>query len=89
MIKYIITIATELDGHASADAYYVQREEPITPKDAMDIIFAGSSYEITHSNPPQGMYWGNVDGFAYAFTISNLKTRMTKNTFYQTSSRTG
>lgn len=89
MIKYIITIATELDGHASADAYYVQREEPISPMGAMDIIFAGSPYEITHSNPPQGKYWGNVNGFSFALTIGNLKTRMTKNTFYQTSSRTG
>lgn len=40
MTKYLITIASEIDGHAGGSAYYIQTEDRITRAEKIRIIDA-------------------------------------------------
>jgi hypothetical protein len=49
MTKYLISVATELEGHAGASAYYIQTEDRVTRAEKLKVINAlfdkGSVFE--------------------------------------------
>ena len=39
MKRYIITVATELDGHAGSEAFYVEMKNEFPKKEMLNILF--------------------------------------------------
>lgn len=73
MTKYIISIASELDGHAGSSAYYIQVENRLTRQDKIRLIgtIIGSSSKFVENeyimeNEGDMTFHGNIiDTFDY------------------------
>lgn len=90
MKKYIITIASELDGHAGSEALYLETPSEFPKKQMLDIIFKDvkndNEFVITHEND-NGIY-GTAYGSDFSMKWKELKDFET-NKLYYLSSRTG
>jgi len=90
MKRYIITVATELDGHAGSEAFYVEMKNEFPKKEMLNILFReakkDNEFVITHEN--ENNIYGTTYGFEFSMKwkeIENYKT----NKIYYLSSRTG
>lgn len=90
MRKYIITIASELDGHASSEAFYLETPAEFPKKEMLNIIFReeknANEFVITHDN--ENNIYGRAYGFEFSMKWKELKDFKT-NKIYYLSSRTG
>jgi hypothetical protein len=104
MNRYIMTIATELDGHAGATTAFVNSETIMTRPQALilinqifgsDSIFEEYASSLERNDP--AYYYGDmvskIDDFEdrtpIAVTVMKLPSKLTKNKVYITDSRTG
>ena len=91
MRKYLITVATEMDGHAGSESYYLQSDNPVTMSQIVNAIFSKEIDDreyVEHSKTDARVY-GEVYGMPFALTVTILPSRMTKLKLYFTESRTG
>ena len=90
MRKYMITIASELDGHAGSEALYLETPAEFPKKEMLNIIFKDAKdddvFVITHEND-NGIY-GKAYGSDFSMKWKELKNFKT-NKLYYLDSRTG
>jgi hypothetical protein len=90
MRKYIITIASELDGHAGGEALYLETPTDFPKKEMINMIFKGvkddNEFVITHEN--ENNIYGTAYGSEFSMKWKELKDFKT-NKLYYLSSRTG
>lgn len=69
--KYLVSLATEVDGHAQADAYILNVESDKKPRDEiLKKIFVLMNYEVEYSEY-NAIYGTYVDhGVEYRFSLS-------------------
>jgi hypothetical protein len=67
MTKYVISVATELEGHAGSSAHYLQVENRLTREDKLKVIaaiFGGESKFVEHKYRAQNegdmIFYGEV-----------------------------
>lgn len=67
MTKYVISVATELEGHAGSSAYYIQVENRLTREDKLKMIaaiFGSESKFVEHKYGTQNegdmIFYGSV-----------------------------
>lgn len=67
MTKYVISVATELEGHAGSSAHYLQVENRLTRQDKLKVIrtiFGSESKFVEHKHRPQSegdmIFYGSV-----------------------------
>jgi hypothetical protein len=104
MHRYIITLATELDGHAGAITAVVNSEVTLSRPKALELVnqihkdgsvFQEYSNSIERQDP--AFYYGDMVSYMgtyeyrtpIAITVMKLPSRLTKNKVYITESRTG
>jgi hypothetical protein len=104
MHRYIITLATELDGHAGATTAVVNSEVILTRPKALELVnkiygdgavFSEYANSIERQDP--AFYYGDMVSYMgtneyrtpIAITVMKLPSRLTKNKVYITESRTG
>jgi stress response protein SCP2 len=74
MIKYIVSVATELDGHAFSETFYLETTEKMTTDKIIDIVFyeAKKENELQIKHIKNNKVWGDIYGFTFAFRVSLL-----------------
>lgn len=104
MKRYIMTMATELDGHAGSTTAFVNSENVLTRSEALNLVqqvygetarFEETPTSVERNSPSS--YYGdlvsNMGTNEYrtpiAITVMQLPAKLTKNRVYITESRTG
>ena len=90
MIKYIVSVATELDGHAFSETFYLETTEKMTTDKIIDIVFyeAKKENELQIKHIKNNKVWGDIYGFTFALEWRELED-IKQNKLYYLSSRTG
>jgi len=90
MIKYIVSVATELDGHAFSETFYLETTEKMTTDKIIDIVFyeAKKENELQINTIKNNKVWGDIYGFTFALEWRELED-IKQNKLYYLSSRTG
>ena len=104
MKRYIMTMATELDGHAGSTTAFINSENVLTRSEALNIVqqvygdtmkFKESQSSVEHNSPSSycGELVNHIGTYEYrtpiAITVMQLPAKLTKNRVYITESRTG
>jgi hypothetical protein len=104
MNRYIMTLATELDGHAGATTAFINSEDVMTRPQALMLInqiyrdgsiFQESENSLQRNDP--AYYYGDMVGYMgtneyrtpVAITVMKLPSKLVKNKVYITEARTG
>jgi hypothetical protein len=104
MKRYIMTMATELDGHAGSTTAFINSENGLTRSEALNLVqqvygetgrFEEYPKSVEHNSASS--YYGdlvsNIGTNEYrtriAITVMQLPAKLTKNRVYITESRTG
>jgi hypothetical protein len=90
MIKNIVSVATELDGHAFSETFYLETTEKMTTDKIIDIVFyeAKKENELQIKHIKNNKVWGDIYGFTFALEWRELED-IKQNKLYYLSSRTG
>ena len=89
--KYLISVAIEMDGHASSESYFIEGSRAYKLKELFELVFskeiANKEVEATHITP-DAIYGVFYQDYEFAFTSTQL-TNYSKNKLYLVESRTG
>ena len=90
MKRYIITVATELDGHAGSEAYFVETKNEFPKKEMLNILFKNAKIdnEFVINHEKENNIYGTTYGFEFAMKWREIEDYKT-NKIYYLSSRTG
>lgn len=90
MKRYLITLATELDGHSASESYYLETTGDLMKTQMLNILFepAKKDNEFTIEHEHGNNIYGTAYGDAFALKWVELKDFKT-NKIYYLSSRTG
>lgn len=91
MRKYLVSVATELQGHAGSDVYYLETDKFLKAKDIVMTLFASeiSNNEIVIDIERDSEVYGRLYGdYAFALTCTYIP-KVVQDTLYEASSRTG
>lgn len=90
MNKYIVLVSQELNGHASAESYYVESEKDYTLSQLYKVVFKeeieNEAIEIEHEK--EDMIYGNVFGEFFSMTMKKISLAK-DNTLYSLYTYTG
>ena len=91
MRKYLVSVATELDGHASSEVYYLETDKFLKAKDIVMTLFGTevSNNEIEIDMERDSQVYGRLYGdYAFALTCTYIP-KVERDTLYEASARTG
>lgn len=91
MRKYIITIATELDGHASSETCFMETPYEYSKQAMLDIMFKDAKIdnELVINHETDDNIYGSSYGCEFSMKVRELEEDIKHNKIYYLSSRTG
>jgi hypothetical protein len=74
MNKYIVLVSQELNGHASAESYYVESEKDYTLSQLYEIVFSEEieNYEVEIEHEKEDVIYGRTFGDSFSMTMKKI-----------------